>query len=350
MKRPVEKVLRPVHPNAGIEAEYRQRIDAMIDAMSDDYERRIRATYRRNTPEIAQDAKPKRVTAIETQLGGPDKWWHAYVDGVMLRKKNGVGRSFRSQEAAELAGLRTAGPDAVLTEGLKMADWERLKTTPFEFLQNARPIPTPATALNDSLGDLGAKWTARFDEAAPKLARWFAQSSSRQSQAVLKKILRDAGVSVKFQLTPTVRDIFDATVAENVGLIKSIASQYHTEVQGMVMRSVTSGRDLASLTDDLEKRFRITRNRAKFIALDQNNKATAVITRARQKEVGIEEAIWLHSHGGKEPRKTHLANSGKRYKVSEGWYDPDPRVRRHIFPGELINCRCVSRPIVKGFS
>ena len=42
--------------------------------------------------------------------------------------------------------------------------------------------------------------------------------------------------------------------------------------------------------------------------------------------MGVDEALWLHSHAGKEPRPTHLANDGKRYKISEGWYDPDPRV------------------------
>ena len=58
----------------------------------------------------------------------------------------------------------------------------------------------------------------------------------------------------------------------------------------------------------------------------------------------------MHSGGGKEPRPTHLA-AGKRkqrYDVREGWYDP--AVGKNIFPGELINCRCVSRPVIEGFT
>jgi uncharacterized protein with gpF-like domain len=74
------------------------------------------------------------------------------------------------------------------------------------------------------------------------------------------------------------------------------------------------------------------------------------MNRARQEELGITEAVWLHSHAGKKPRPTHLANHGKRYNVAEGWFDPDPKVRKHIWPGELINCRCVSKSVVKGFS
>lgn len=157
-------------------------------------------------------------------------------------------------------------------------------------------------------------------------------------------------MSVNFHLTRGMRDAFQATVGEQVSLIKSVASQYHTEVEGMVLRSVAAGRDLASLSDDLRKRYGITKRRAAFIALDQNNKATSVFVRVRQKEAGVTEAIWLHSHAGKNPRRTHLANAGKKYTISEGWFDPDPKVRKWIWPGELPRCRCLSRSLVRGFS
>ncbi len=70
--------------------------------------------------------------------------------------------------------------------------------------------------------------------------------------------------------------------------------------------------------------------------------------RVRQVELGITQAKWRHSMGGKKPRPTHLANNGKLYDVARGWYDP--AVKKHIFPGELINCRCVSISVIKGFS
>ncbi|MGO9304212.1 MAG: phage minor head protein [Candidatus Korobacteraceae bacterium] len=209
---------------------------------------------------------------------------------------------------------------------------------------------TPAAELLKALKKLGSRWEKRFDEGAKKLAAYFAKSASKRSDAALKKILRDAGFSVKFTMTKAMKDVAQATVAENVALIKSIPQQFHTEVSGLVMRSVTAGRDLSGLTDELQERYEITRRRAKLIARDQNQKATAVFTKVRQTEVGITEAIWLHSHGGKEPRKTHLANSGKRYNIASGWFDPDPKVKRNIWPGELINCRCVSKSVVKGFS
>ncbi len=208
----------------------------------------------------------------------------------------------------------------------------------------------PARELEKQLNELGDRWQKRIDETAPRLAKWFATKVEKRSSAALHQILRDGGWTVKFKMTQPMRDVLHATVAENVSLIKSIPAQYHQQVEGMVMRSVSAGRDLYQLTRDLQSRFKVTDRRAALIARDQNNKATAVFTRVRQQEAGIEWAIWQHSHGGREPRPTHLANSGKRYKVAEGWYDPDPRVRRRIWPGELINCRCVPRAVVEGFS
>jgi|WetSurMetagenome_2_1015567.scaffolds.fasta_scaffold00813_16 SPP1 gp7 family putative phage head morphogenesis protein len=209
---------------------------------------------------------------------------------------------------------------------------------------------SPAAALLRALNGLFRRWEKNFEEAAPKLADWFAQSTWRRTDAALKKILRDGGYSVKFQITPAMRDVMDATVAENVGLIKSIPAEFHTKVEGMVMRSVTAGRDLQSLTRDLQKTFGITRRRAEFIAHDQNSKATTSLRRAREISIGITEGVWLHSHAGKVPRPTHLKNNGKTFNLETGWHDPDPKVDANIMPGELPRCRCTWRPVVKGFS
>lgn len=209
---------------------------------------------------------------------------------------------------------------------------------------------SPAKELERELRRLGVQWRKKFEAAAPALAAWFAKAAWRRSDSALRQILKDAGISVEFQMTRAMRDILNATVAQNVSLIKSIGSEYHTQIEGLVMRSVTAGRDLGTLAEELQARYGVTERRAALIAFTQNQMATSAMQRARQTELGIDEALWLHSHAGREPRKTHLANDGKRYRISEGWFDPDPKVKRRIWPGELIRCRCVSKPIVKGFT
>jgi SPP1 gp7 family putative phage head morphogenesis protein len=257
--------------------------------------------------------------------------------------------------------LRAVRPNA----GISAAYRRRLKSAiaamaasyerwlPAQWRENTPEMAMDASAARDlerELRRLGDRWQSRFDELAPRLARWFLQSTSRRSDAALRKILRDGGMTVKFTMTPSMRDAIDAIVAENVSLVKSIPAQYHAQVSGAVMRSVTAGRDLAQLSKDLRKQFGVTERRAAFIALDQSNKTTSALMRVRQTDMGIQRGVWLHSHAGKEPRPTHLANHGKEFDLKIGWYDPDPKVREHILPGQLVRCRCVWKPLVRGFS
>lgn len=207
----------------------------------------------------------------------------------------------------------------------------------------------PATDLRREMRTLARRWQSRFDDAAPKLASYFATAAKDRVDGALQKILRDGGFSVQFRLTPSLQDAYQAVIGENVGLIKSIPEQHLSQVEGLVMRSVSEGRDLGTLTKRLEDQFGLTRNRAALIARDQNNKANSVITRARQLEVGIEEADWLHSGAGKHPRPSHVAFGagklgGPRYQVAKGAYIDG----EWIFPGQLINCRCVGRSVIPG--
>lgn len=207
---------------------------------------------------------------------------------------------------------------------------------------------SPAMALREAVRRLALRWQKRFDAAAPELARYFATAARERSDKALQSILKRAGFAVEFKLTRSVNDVVQAQIGEQVALIKSISSQYFTQIEGLVMRAVQEGRPLGALADDLSKRYEITHRRAALIARDQVNKSTAVITRTRQQEIGVTQAQWVHSHGGHQPRPTHVkAGADKvRYDVAEGWYDP--AVGYRIWPGVLISCRCVSRGIISG--
>jgi SPP1 gp7 family putative phage head morphogenesis protein len=207
---------------------------------------------------------------------------------------------------------------------------------------------TPADGLRDAIRKLARRWQKNFDEVAQALAEYFSQAVAERSSGALRAILKKAGFTVKFKVTPAMRDIMQATIGQQVSLIKSIPNQYFTNIEGLVMRSVQTGRDLGQLTKDLQEQFGVTHGRAAFIARDQNNKATASMTRARQDELGITEAIWVHSGAGKHPRPTHVAMNGEKYDVKRGMWDP--AVKRWIFPGEEINCRCFSKSVIPGFS
>jgi len=201
----------------------------------------------------------------------------------------------------------------------------------------------PVARMCKALAGLQARWLTKFDEMAPQIAEAYLKGMFKASDSAMRQALKDAGWSVEFKMTREVRQAFQASLAENVGLIKSIPEQYLQQVEGVVMRSYTAGRDLETMVKDLQALYPKVGNRAVLIARDQSNKANGVVTRTRWKELGITDAIWMHSHAGKVPRPDHVAANGKRYKIDEGCKISG----EFVFPGETkINCRCTGRPIL----
>lgn len=256
----------PIHPNAGIEAAYRRRLERLITEMNASLLYWLTARWRDNPPMLATD----------------ESW---------------------------------------------------------------------SSKLNRTMRVLNKRWQDRFDEAAPEFAARFAENVANHTTSRLEDILAKGEMpTVKFRMSQGVRTVLSAVTQDNVALIKSIASEHLSDVYGIVMRSVTTGRDLEALTTELRARFDVPMKRAALIARDQNNKAGAVIARARQAEAGITRAVWVHSTAGKVPRPEHLSFSrgglgGPVYEVAKGAYLEGV----WTFPGHEINCRCYSRPVLPGF-
>ena len=279
------KTARAVHANRGVEAKYRKALLRLIAEMHGSVEYWLTAAYRKDPP---------RMLAL-------------------------VDYSFDADVALFLTG------------GRRPSDAHRLAMD-----------ASPAQRMRKVLDELARRWVAKFDEMAPKIAESYLQGMFKASDSAMRQALRDAGWTVEFKMTPAVRDAFNASLEENVGLIRSIPEKYLQQVEGTVMRSYAAGRDLATMAKDLKQLYPAASHRAELIARDQSNKANAVVNRARQMELGITEAIWMHSHAGKNPRPDHVAANGKRYKIAEGCKISG----EFIQPGEEINCRCTSRPVL----
>lgn len=216
------------------------------------------------------------------------------------------------------------------------------------YRQNAPEIAmdaSPSRELRAAVRKLARRWQGNFNDLAPKLAEYFAREASQRVDGELARMFRKAGFTVKFRLTKAQNDVFQAVINENVQLIKSVAAEHLSQVEGMVQRSVQEGRDLGTLTKQLQERAGITKRKAKRIAFTQNQMATSALTRTRQQELGIRQAKWLHSAGGKQPRPEHVKFSGKLYDVQKGAFLEG----KWTWPGREINCRCVSIPVIPGF-
>lgn len=216
---------------------------------------------------------------------------------------------------------------------------------PVEIAQDAPR--NPSLLLRAALRKWGGLWVSKFDKLSLDLGKKFATKSFGITQTQMRAALKDAGFTVKFTPTPESAAAYQAVVAEQVNLIKSIPQQYLKDVESKVWNSVMKGSDMHALSVDLRKTYGITRDRAAIITRDQNNKAKAIIERARRQELDITHAIWQHSAGGKVPRSTHVAMSGKAYLIAQGMYDSAEG--KYVLPGELINCRCSSKAVITAF-
>lgn len=203
---------------------------------------------------------------------------------------------------------------------------------------------SPAIMMRVAMRKLSRRWLRKFDLLAAKLAERFTSDVMKNSDASLSSALQQAGFTVPFKMTAEMNNALQATITENVNLIRSIPQQYLTQVETLVMQSVSRGRDLGTLTNELQQRYGITRRRAAFIALDQNNKATSTMQSASQRALGIRRGRWRHSHAGKEPRPSHVKADGEEFDLDKGMFLDG----KWVMPGEEIGCRCTWEAILPG--
>lgn len=198
--------------------------------------------------------------------------------------------------------------------------------------------------LGHAMDYLLDRWNNNLNNLSDRIAKIFVGRTVHNYDAQLKKHLRKAGFTVQLKLTPFAEEALQASIGENVGLIKSIGVQYLGKVEQSVWASVKGGFDLATLARELQHSYHIKKNRAELIARDQGAKASAVIEQARRKELGITKAIWRHSSAGKTYRKSHVDADGEIFDIDKGCYIDG----EWILPAQKINCKCYSLAIIDG--
>ncbi len=193
------------------------------------------------------------------------------------------------------------------------------------------------------------KFTDMFASVAKPIAEKVVNEADKSSTTALHMSLKDlsGGLSIKVSsISEDTKQILNASISENVALIKSIPQQYLNGVQQAVMRSITSDGGLSTLIPYLHEKM--TYKRARMIAYDQTRKAFNSINRGKMERLGLKEFEWLHSGGSSHPRKLHQQLSGQIFSLDNPpvigvMYGEEVRG----YPGDLPNCRCRYRVIVK---
>ncbi len=199
------------------------------------------------------------------------------------------------------------------------------------------------------LGKLTKEFQDKFNKKSIILAQSMvdkpANTSARMLKSSLKKLTGQSELKTNF-IPADLRPKINSLVEENVKLIKSLPEEYFNDVNSGVMRSITTGQGLKSLTTKLEKYYGTADNRAKNIAADQTRYAYNVINQQRMISSGFKDFEWLHSGGGMHPRPDHVAMSGKVYSLTK-LPIIDKKTGERGLPGQLYNCGCTMIPVYR---
>lgn len=190
----------------------------------------------------------------------------------------------------------------------------------------------------------GKYFTKLAQVATDRMIRQTIKHSSVTLGISLKEIAKDLELDPAFLNSGRLREIVLASTQEAAQLIKTIPEQYLSQVQGQVMRSITTGTGLQTLVPFMREKYGQNVRKARSVAHDQTRKAYSSISNARMQSAGIEEFEWCHSHGGKTPRPQHLGWNGKTFRFDK---PPVDDVFGAVLPGIAINCRCFARPVLK---
>lgn len=225
------------------------------------------------------------------------------------------------------------------------------------YTQDQRPVfDSFVDNFARTLGALRTRWLVS-DALARTLASQFV---GKMNDKTKKKLEKSVGKAMGIDINQMVASeglaaAMDASIRENVRLIKSIPAEYLDKIQRIVDTETIKGRSGRSIIQQIQEVYPVTENKARLIARDQSNKVNGDLTRERQTAQGIRGYRW-RTVGDGAVRESHKERNGKVYawrpedvgkRLDSGEVMLDPEAEDIGHPGEDIQCRCVADPILE---
>lgn len=219
----------------------------------------------------------------------------------------------------------------------------------------AMDVGSYASLQRKVMNALISKWGKAFSKVARPWSDILIKQANKASTQSVKNSTEDFPINSMIAATAipaSLKQSIQASISENVDLIKSLPTKYLTELKGDLDRVITgSGSSMAYIQEQIARNM-IKRNgqierRAQLIASDQVSKIYADMNDTRLQNAGVTEFIWRHNGSSKEPRPLHKnVLNGKVFSYKN---PPiiDDRTGVRGLPGQLINCKCSARPVYK---
>lgn len=132
-------------------------------------------------------------------------------------------------------------------------------------------------------------------------------------------------------------DFVKTAIVQNVSYIKSIESNLLDKVSTIIYEETKRGTSSKMIQEQLVKQFDVSRDKAKFLAVDQSGSMFGQLTKQRHTSIGVNSFKWSTVGDGRV-RPEHINYNGKTYSYTGG--------ANGKFPGSSdYRCRCVGQPV-----
>lgn len=259
--------------------------------------------------------------------------WLALIDQMTRETTRELTTLFRGSDVLDSVEVRTAR--------------ELGYASPIVDVMDASLADQAQTVIDTLL----ARFTVLFDRAATGIVSVMTAGVLKDSETGMERSLKDISKNVTIKPTDALRQMIDASAQEATGLIKRVPAEYLPQVQGDVMRSITTGNGLADLEPALAERNVKIKNWASNVSKDQTRKVYNNINKVRMQDAGVKKFEWIHSGGANKPRKLHLDRAPGGLNGGIFSFDDlpiiDERTGERGIPGQLPYCGCTMRPIIE---
>lgn len=179
--------------------------------------------------------------------------------------------------------------------------------------------------------------------------KWARQNISGKYTWALRHMNKDflkavQAVTVAPKLNKHTEEAIARDYDQNLELfVRGFTEENTAKLRKLVRESAFASGRAESLSDIIQTNFKVTKNKARFLARQETALLLSKFHEQRYKDVGINKYKWSTSHDGR------VRHDHKDLDGTTQYFDLPPIVNRatgkRANPGEDYNCRCVPIPI-----
>ena len=202
----------------------------------------------------------------------------------------------------------------------------------------------------DSLSEVMAKIRQMLDRLIPGILlaeRYATETYQANERNISNSIKRSLGIEINLPISEL--NMMEDWVSTNVMYIQDLQEEYLKRIQKAVVNGYTKNSKYSEIAEEIQKATGITWRRANTIAQDQIGTLNGLVTKERNKELGIEKARWrtLSDERVRGDPSGFYPNARPSHYAREGVeFDWDKGINGEV-PGEPIRCRCFAESIIE---